>query len=202
MMSRPEPIVGFLAAPAPTDAAQHLYDEDMEDYGFVMNASRLWAYQPAVVEGLFDLMRSATSGRPFTLRERGILVAACASAYGDSYCSLAWGAKLSAQSNPDLAAGVIGGDDSALSPSERALATWARLVARDPSNTRPSDVQALRDAGYADADIFAMTTFIGLRIAFSTVNDALGARPDAEFVTTVPPAVLDAVTFGRPIDGR
>jgi uncharacterized protein YciW len=200
-MSHPEAMIGFIAAPAPSDAAQDLFDDDIEHYGYVMNASRLWAYQPEVVNGLFDLMRQATSGRPFTMRERGILVAACASAYGDSYCSIAWGAKLSENSNPDLAAGVITGDDSALTDGESALAVWARLVARDPNNTRPDDVQALRDAGYGDADIFAMTVFIGLRLAFSTVNDALGARPDIEFLTTAPPSVLNAVTFGRAIDG-
>ncbi|MBB5774982.1 hypothetical protein [Nonomuraea jabiensis] len=38
-----------------------------------------------------------------------------------------------------------------------------------------------------------------LRIAFSTVNDALGARPDAALRSTAPRSVLEAVTFGRPI---
>ena len=47
---------------------------------------------------------------------------------------------------------------------------------------------------------FAITVFIALRIAFSTVNDALGTGPDAAFRSTAPEAVLDAVTFGRPID--
>ncbi len=58
----------------------------------------------------------------------------------------------------------------------------------------------LRDAGYGDAAIFAITVFVALRIAFSTVNDALGVRPDAAFRSTAPEAVLNAVTFGRPID--
>jgi hypothetical protein len=31
------------------------------------------------------------------------------------------------------------------------------------------------------------------------VNDALGAQPDAELAATAPPAVRDAVTFGRPV---
>jgi hypothetical protein len=61
-------------------------------------------------------------------------------------------------------------------------------------------VQVLRDAGYSDPQIFAITTFVALRIALATVNDALGVGPDAEFRSTAPEAVLDAVTFGRPID--
>lgn len=199
-MQDADPAIGFLAMPPPSDEAQRLCDEDLADVGYVMNVSRLWAYQPASPEGLFELMRQVTAPRPFTLRERGILVAACASTYGDSYCSLGWGSKLAAQTDPDLAAGVLRGDTSALSAAERALAEWAHAVAKDPNGTRPADLQALRAAGYSDADIFAMTAFIGLRIALSTVNDALGVRPDAEFRDEAPAAVLDAVTFGRPID--
>jgi hypothetical protein len=36
-------------------------------------------------------------------------------------------------------------------------------------------------------------------MAYSTVNDALGARPDAQFRSATPPAVLAAVKYGRPI---
>lgn len=45
-----------------------------------------------------------------------------------------------------------------------------------------------------------MTVYVALRIALSTVNDALGARPDAEYLTLAPAPVRDAVTFGRPTD--
>ncbi len=80
------------------------------------------------------------------------------------------------------------------------MAAWARKVVRDPNGTSAADVQVLRDAGYGDAAIYAITVFVALRIAFSTVNDALGVRPDAAIRSTAPGAVLNAVTFGRPID--
>jgi hypothetical protein len=80
------------------------------------------------------------------------------------------------------------------------MAAWARRVARDPNGTSAADVAGLRLAGFSDADIFAMTVFVALRVAFSTVNDALGARPDAQYRSLAPAAVLDAVTYGRPID--
>jgi hypothetical protein len=74
-------------------------------------------------------------------------------------------------------------------------------VARDPNATEARDVQPLRDAGYDDAQIFAITVFVALRLAFAIVNDALGARPDAELLATVPASVRDAVTYGRPATG-
>jgi alkylhydroperoxidase family enzyme len=79
------------------------------------------------------------------------------------------------------------------------LARWARRVTGDPNSTAAADVQALRDAGFDDEQIFAITVYVALRIAFSTVNDALGARPDRRLADSVPAPVRAAVTFGRPI---
>ncbi|MEO6086853.1 MAG: hypothetical protein ABIQ18_27445 [Umezawaea sp.] len=60
-------------------------------------------------------------------------------------------------------------------------------------------MQVLRDNGFTDAEVFVLTVFTALRLAFSTVNDALGARPGAQLGASVPAAVLDAVSFGRPV---
>jgi uncharacterized peroxidase-related enzyme len=190
-------VSGFLSTPDMTPEAQQVFDEDLAELGYVMNVTRLWAYQPSTATGLFALARRATA---LSLRQRFILVSACASAFGDSYCSLVWAGKLADASDPTTAAAVLRGADEGLSPSERAMADWARKVARDPNATTADDVQALRDAGFTDPQIFAMTVFIALRLAFSTVNDALGIQPDAGLRITLPPAILDAVTVGRPIE--
>ena len=70
---------------------------------------------------------------------------------------------------------------------EAALACWARKVVLDPNATTAEEVQALRTAGLSDREIFEATAFIALRLAFSTVNDALGAQPDRQLVETSPP---------------
>lgn len=194
--------IGHLAVPSTSAAAQALFDEDLADAGFVMNASRLWAYQPELITGLFDLMSRAIAMHEISFRRRGVIVAACASTLGDSYCSLAWGSKLASVSSDDVAAGVLTGGDAGLSDNERALAVWARKVAADPSATTHGDVQELRRVGYTDAQIFAITVFIGLRMTLSTVNDALGIGPDAEYGTMAPQPVRDAVAFGRAIDAE
>ncbi len=190
---------GFLGAAEMSAEAQRLFDDDVEEVGYVMNVSKLWAHQPGAQVGLFDVLGQAVRAGSLTFRQRGILVTACASTMGDSYCSLAWGNKLAGEAGADLAGGVLRGDDDELDDSERALARWARNVTRDPNATTAGDVQALRDAGYDDAQIFAITVFVAIRIAFSTVNDALGARPDRALGDAVPAPVRDAVTFGRPV---
>jgi putative flavoprotein involved in K+ transport len=195
---RPPPQAGFLGA-APTSAdVQRLYDADVKDMGYVMNVSRLWAHDAAALDQLSELLRHVVRAGSLTFRARGILVTSCASALGDSYCSLAWGKKLAAEAGDDFAAGVLRGDDGELDESEKALAAWARQIARDPNNTDASDVRRLRDAGFDDATIFAITVFVALRIAFSTVNDALGAQPDRQLADEVPASVRRAVSFGRP----
>jgi hypothetical protein len=78
------------------------------------------------------------------------------------------------------------------------MAAWARKVATDPNATTPADIQALRDTGLDDGQVFAITAFVALRLAFSTVNDSLGAQPDAELARSLPPQIREAVTYGRP----
>jgi len=188
----------FLAEPPASPEAQALYDEDLEDGGYVWNVSRLWAHQPDTLKGLFELMSQAFRPSGLTFRQRGILVAAAASALGDSYCSMAWGGKLGEASDAATAAGVLNGSDAGLTDQEKALAAWARKVATDPNATTPADIQALRDSGLDDGQIFAVTSFVALRLAFSTINDSLGAQPDAQLARSLPPEIREAVTYGRP----
>jgi uncharacterized peroxidase-related enzyme len=189
----------FLQEPPESPQVRALYDEDVADSGYVGNASRLWAHQPGTLRDLFELMSRAFEPSGLTFRQRGILVAAAASALGDSYCSLAWGGKLSEAADAAVAAGVLTGSDAGLTDQEQAMAAWARKVARDPNATTPADLEALRDCGLDDGQIFAVTAFVALRVAFSTVNDALGAQPDAELAQSLPSEVREAVTYGRPV---
>jgi uncharacterized peroxidase-related enzyme len=189
----------FLEEPPESAHVRELYDDDLADSGYVWNVSRLWAHQPDTLKRLFELMSQAFAPSGLTFRQRGILVTAAASSLGDSYCSLAWGGKLGRVSDAAVAAGVLNGSDAGLTDQEKAMAAWARRVARDPNATTPADVQALRDCGLDDEQIFAITAFVALRLAFSTINDSLGAQPDAQLAESLPPEVREAVTYGRPV---
>jgi alkylhydroperoxidase family enzyme len=94
---------------------------------------------------------------------------------------------------------VLRGDDGALGPRYAALAAWARRLVTDPNGTGAGDVQRLRDVGFDDRQVAALALYAALRLAFSTVNDALGARPDRPLRDAAPAAVRAAVDYGRPI---
>ena len=55
-------------------------------------------------------------------------------------------------------------------------------MVREPNATTEVHVEELRAIGYDDRQIFAITVFVALRIAFSMVNDTLGAAPDPELL--------------------
>jgi SAM-dependent methyltransferase/alkylhydroperoxidase family enzyme len=208
------PVVGYVARRPPSTTAAaatgHLifdgdHDADVnrflercrEQVGFVMNTARVWSRLPDQHDRLFALLDDAAHIAGLTFRHRGVLVTACAAALGDSYCALAWSRKLAVHSGDDVAVGVLTGSDEGLTATDRALAGWARRVASDPNRTIPDDLEPLRACGYDDRQIFAITLFIGLRIAFASINDALGVLPDHELDDDS--ATRRLVTFGRRI---
>jgi len=194
-----ESAVSFLAEPPVSADVQRIFDNDVNGLGYVMNVTRLWAQDPVALDKLSELMGHVTDSGSLTHRQRAIIITSCASTLGDSYCALAWGKRLADDAGADVAASVLSGDDSPLDDAERALARWARQVARQPSATTAGDVQNLRAAGFDDAQIFAITLYAALRVAFSVVNDALGSLPDRQLLDEVPAEVRNVVDFGRPI---
>jgi uncharacterized peroxidase-related enzyme len=193
----------FLQAAAESEIASRMYQRDLENRGFVMNLSRAWAWRPDVFESFLELRTLLTKTSSLTQRELAVLVCATASSLGDSYCALAWGNTLAKASDASTAAAVLRASEStSLTDRETALSKWARKVVKNPSATTAQDVNALRSAGFSEQEIFEATAFIAFRLAFSTVNDALGAAPDREIAEAAPLAVREAVTFGRPNSGR
>ena len=188
----------FIARPEDSPEAQKVYQSSLDSQGFVMNLMRAWAWRPEVFDGFAALRNQLTSQSSLSKRELALLVCAAAAELGDAYCSLAWGRTLAQEANAVVAASVIGNVTCPeLGARDRALVSWARAVVRDPNATTARDVQELRDAGLSDREIFEATLFVAFRQAFSTVNDALGVKPDRELVARVPPQVRAAVSFGR-----
>lgn len=193
----------FLQIPADNEATARLYQNDIEQQGFVMNLSRLWAWRPEVCEAFGALRTQLTGNSTLSNRELAVIVCATAASLGDSYCALAWGKKLAVAVDPSAAAAVLQAiENGGLSAREQALSAWARKVVRDPNTTRPQDVEALRAAGFSEREIFEATAFVAFRLAFSTINDALGVKPDWQLAAAAPEEVSNAVTFGRPVAER
>jgi alkylhydroperoxidase family enzyme len=187
----------FLSEPAPSEAQQKMYDADVDEDGYVWDNSKVWAHQPALNEQLGDLIAAAADAAGLSRREKAMLVIGQASTIGDSYCSFAWGRWMTEWEDAPTAIAALRGDDEPFDERERALAQWARTVARDPNGATPADIQRLRDVGFDDPQILALTLYAALRLALSTTNDALGARPDLALAEMLDPAIRATITWGR-----
>jgi uncharacterized peroxidase-related enzyme len=190
----------FLSNPPASDNAARIYESDEAEMGFVMNCSRLWTWRPDVYEGFSALRAQLMRGSAMSGREFAVLVCATAAALGDSYCALAWGRKLAKLAGPAVAGAVLRkSPDGDLTVRELALQAWAYKMVTRPVATTADDVEHLRAAGLSEQEIFEATTFIAFRHAFSSANNALGARPDWELTGDAPPEVVGAITFGRAV---
>ncbi|HEX6704208.1 MAG TPA: hypothetical protein VF169_05560 [Albitalea sp.] len=189
----------FISAPPDSEATARVYQSSFDSQGFIMNLTRIWAWRPDVFDGFAALRAQLMGSSSLSKREFAVLVCAMAAALGDSYCALAWGKTLAGASDPPSAAAVLQGVNAAdLSAREQALSAWARKVVTQPNETTAADVARLRDAGLGDKEIAEATLFVAFRLAFSTVNDALGAQPDWQLAASAPAEVVAAVRFGRP----
>ena len=188
----------FLREPPETDAIRAAHGAERASEGYVSNHTRLWSWRIDLDEEFRRLRSGILSSSTLTEREFAVLVTSTASELGDSYCSLAWGPRLASLTDEETATRVLGGGSSeGLLEREAALGEWARQIVRDPNSTTERDVQRLRETGLGEREIFEATAFVAFRLAFSTVNDALGAVPDDELTEAAPEAVRAAVTFGR-----
>ena len=187
----------FLSEPAPSDGQQQMYDADIAEDGYIWDNSKLWAHEPALNDQLGGLIRAAAESAGLSNREKAMLVIGQASAIGDSYCSFAWSRWLTEWENPETALAAIRHDETLFNDRERALSRWSQIVAKDPNGATPSDIQCLRDVGFEDPQILALTLYTSLRMALSTTNDALGARPDLALAEMLDPAIRDAIAWGR-----
>ena len=193
----------FLQNAPETEGAARLYQGDLDKRGFVMNFNRAWAWRPDVADAFLALRGLVTSTSSLSPREQAVLTCAMASTLRVSYCSLAWGKMLAAASDASTAAAVLSASASAaLTPREQALAAWARKLVDNPNGTTPDDLNLLRAADCSEKDIFEATIFVAFRLAFSTINDALGVQPDRQVVEGAPPEVRSAVRYGRAAEGQ
>jgi uncharacterized peroxidase-related enzyme len=189
----------FLDEPPASEGRDAAFDADREGDGYVNNFTRLWGWRPDLFRAFAELRASLMRSSALSDRDWAVLVTSTAAERSDSYCSLAWGIRLASLTDDETASQVIAGVAApALSEREAALADWARLVVRNPNATTEDDVARLRELGLTDREIFEATAFVAFRLAFATINDALGAAPDKQLADAAPAPVRAAVDYGRP----
>ncbi|MDT0164280.1 carboxymuconolactone decarboxylase family protein [Actinotalea sp. AC32] len=175
-----------------------LYARERATRGYVPDYTRVLAHRPRVLRAWEDLngaVKATTDARRYELATLG-----AALRLRSSYCSLAHGRVL-AEHHLDagtVAAIAQGRADDVLDPVDAAVVRLADRVAAGAAAMTEDDLAELRDLGLGDEEILDVVLAAAARCFFSTVLDAVGARPDAAY-RELDADLRDALTVGRPI---
>lgn len=165
------------------------------------NYERVFARRPEVYAAWQQLNGSVKAAMDPRRYELATLAAALR--LRSSYCSLAHGRVLAEEhlGRQRVVALVRDPRSAGLSPAEVAVVELADRVAAGAASMTAEDVARARAAGLTDDDVLDVVLAAAARTFFSSVLDAVGAQPDPGYAD-LDPLLRDALTVGRPIEGR
>lgn len=168
------------AAPA---SAQPLLDAVKKQLGSVPNMFRLIANSPAALEGYLGMSGALSKGAlPPATRER--IALAVAEINGCSYCLSAHtylGKKLAKLDEGEIAANRKG---SSMDPKAAAAVRFAANIVRMRGQVGVEDIQAVKAAGYDDAQVLEIVLHVALNTWTNYVNEVF--KTDVDFPVVMP----------------
>ena len=168
------------AAPA---ASQPLLGAVQAQLGSVPNLFRLVANSPAALEGYLGMSGALAKGSlPAATRER--IALAVAEINGCGYCLAAHsylGKNLAKLDDAEIAANRDGGSNDA---KAGAAVRFAAKVTQTRGHTSAQDLEAVRSAGYSDAQIIEIVQHVALNTWTNYINEV--AQTDIDFPATTP----------------
>jgi uncharacterized peroxidase-related enzyme len=175
-----------------------MYENNQTPQGYVPNYAKVFSHRPHVMDAWTNLIRSIRS--TMDTRRYELVTLAAARALRSSYCMLAHGQILRQRffGLEELARIADDFSSASLTPAEVEMMRFAEKIARDASGIDQADVQALRDHGFTDAEVFDIAATAAARCFFSKMLDALGAEPDAAY-REIEDDLRRQLLVGRPI---
>lgn len=191
--------MSYLASSEPvSEQTARQFEVDRARVGYLPNYSKTFADRPEVYaawRGLNGAIKAAMPPRHYELA-----TLAAATRLRSSYCALAHGQVLAEELIGGEAVETIMRDPAGedVPPLDSAIMVLAERVASDAAGITEADLQPLRDLGLADVDIFDVILAASARCFFSSVLEATGTEPDAQY-ELLDPSLRVALTVGRPI---
>jgi uncharacterized peroxidase-related enzyme len=158
-----------------------------EKSGFVPNIFRALGRRPAELRAFLDyhdaLMTPGEDAPTLSAAERELIVVATSGANHCTYCVVAHGAILRVRSkDPELADHVSANPYSVvLDDRRRAIVDLALQIATDSASLRDEDLEAARDAGLTDDEIWDIGSITALFAMSNRLAHLTALRPNPEF---------------------
>jgi uncharacterized peroxidase-related enzyme len=181
------PPISRFAVPELADLPQDIRDrivEVQEKSGFVPNVFLALAHRPDEFRAFFayhDALMEKPSG--LSKAEREMIVVATSGANRCQYCVVAHGAILRIRAkNPRLADQVaINHRKAEITPRQRSMLDFAMKVATESHAVGDADFAALREAGFADEDIWDIGAVAAFFALSNRMANLIAMRPNDEF---------------------
>lgn len=167
---------------APAASQPHLRAVEKQ-LGSTPNLFRLVASSPAALEGYLGLNGALAKGA-LDARTRERIALAVAEHNGCSYCLSAHsylGKNLAKLDDAELAAAREGGSND---PKAAAAVRFAVRVAHERGHVSDADLEAVRTAGYSDAQVLEIVLHVALNTLTNYVNEV--AKTDVDFPVVTP----------------
>jgi uncharacterized peroxidase-related enzyme len=171
-------------AELPTDLRERV-EVIAEKSGFVPNVFRALGHRPAELRAFLDYHDALMDPEraELTPAERELVVVATSGANHCTYCVVAHGALLRIRAkDPEIADQVATNPWGAdLTPRQRAIVDLALVLAVDPAALAEDDLDAAREAGLAEDEIWDVGAITALFAMSNRLAHFTALRPNAEF---------------------
>ena len=155
-----------------------------EKSGFVPNVFLALARRPAEFRAFFDFHDALmNSDDGLSRAERELIVVATSAVNHCLYCVVAHGAILRIRAKDPLLADQVAVNPvkADLSERQRAIVDFALRVANDSASITDDDLQAFREQGFSDDEIWDIGAITALFALSNRYANVAGIRPNSEF---------------------
>ena len=163
-------------------AAQPLLDAVQKQLGVVPNLFRLVALSPAALQGFLGL--SGALGKALDLKTRERIAIAVAQVNGCDYCLSAHSYLGLNLAKIDQAEIDLNRRGASSDPKARAAVAFARKIAENHGRAAEAELEAVRAAGYTDAQIIEIIAVVAENVFTNMVNIVAGTDIDFPVIRT------------------
>ncbi len=161
---------------APAEAKQNL-EAVKRLLGSVPNMFRVFSVSPHALEGYLGLNGALSKGQlDAAMRER--IALAVANVNGCTYCNSAHaylGSRFGKLDEAEIAANRDGRSND---PKADAAVRFARKIAAERGHVTDADLQAVRAAGYSDAEVVEIVANVAVNVLTNLVNNVFATEVD------------------------
>lgn len=168
------------------DEVKELWALPLEKLGFVPNVLRVFALRPQHLLKWWDYYDELLRGESgLTKTQREMIAVVVSSTNRCHYCIVSHSAALRKLTKDPALSDQIASDYTAadLEPRERAMLDFAVKLTKASADMTDADVDALREAGWTDEDIFDIAQVAAMFNFTNRLASGLGWEPNPEYVS-------------------